>query len=374
MSSYSKSGVVLDRFADVLARLHAIAKAQWGDGIDLADDAYHGHTMNLISLLVSEINEIVQQLYDAGDIDNAEGTALEAAVSFLGLERQAAAPSTISQIQLTLSRPDTVPAGSLYKTATNITFKTDSDLTLTAAGNGVVSGTCTVDGSNDVGVGELDEIKTSGYGVTAVTNLTAAVPGRLRQTDTELKQAHTLAVDTSGLNDVASIYEALYQVTGVSAVHVFENDTQLTVTGVPSKTIYVVVIGGTDADVAKAIDDNKTSGIPTHGDETVSVYNETTSQVKNINFDRGATVSVYVKMTLQKVTGVYPDDGDVIFNENTGRVDLPGGNADELRKSIERLSQLEVEYLLPGHMDVVTGTKNVSHNFDFIKENILKWL
>ena len=66
--------------------------------------------------------------------------------------------------------------------------------------------------------------------------------------------------------------------------------------------------------------------------------------------------------------------GDVIFEENTGRVDLPGGNADELKKSIEKLSQLEIEYLLPGHMDIVTGAEKVKHNFDFIKGNILRWL
>jgi len=66
--------------------------------------------------------------------------------------------------------------------------------------------------------------------------------------------------------------------------------------------------------------------------------------------------------------------GDVIFARNTGRVDLPGGNADELKKSIDKLSQLEVEYLLPGHMDIVTGTEKVEQNFDFIKGNILRWL
>ncbi|MFC1929412.1 MBL fold metallo-hydrolase [Chloroflexota bacterium] len=66
--------------------------------------------------------------------------------------------------------------------------------------------------------------------------------------------------------------------------------------------------------------------------------------------------------------------GDVLFDHNTGRLDLPGGNADELRKSIERLTQLEIEYLLPGHMGIVTGTTAVKSNFEFIKENILKWL
>jgi len=63
--------------------------------------------------------------------------------------------------------------------------------------------------------------------------------------------------------------------------------------------------------------------------------------------------------------------GDVIFNQNTGRVDLPGGGADQLKASIERLSQLDIEYLLPGHMDIVVGRENVKNNFDFIKKYVL---
>jgi hydroxyacylglutathione hydrolase len=66
--------------------------------------------------------------------------------------------------------------------------------------------------------------------------------------------------------------------------------------------------------------------------------------------------------------------GDVIFNQNTGRVDLPGGSADQLKESIERLSKLDVEYLLPGHMDIVTGADNVRRNFEFIKQYVFGYL
>ena len=66
--------------------------------------------------------------------------------------------------------------------------------------------------------------------------------------------------------------------------------------------------------------------------------------------------------------------GDVIFNQNTGRVDLPGGNADELKQSIEKLSQLEIEYLLPGHMDIIIGQEKVKHNFEFVKKYIFSQL
>jgi len=66
--------------------------------------------------------------------------------------------------------------------------------------------------------------------------------------------------------------------------------------------------------------------------------------------------------------------GDVIFAGNIGRADLPGGNADELKRSIESLSQLEINYLLPGHMDIVTKAEEVERNFDLIKRNVFQWL
>lgn len=66
--------------------------------------------------------------------------------------------------------------------------------------------------------------------------------------------------------------------------------------------------------------------------------------------------------------------GDVIFNENTGRVDLPGGNADELKQSIEKLSALPIEYFLPGHMDILTGAEKIKRNFEFVKQYVFKWL
>jgi glyoxylase-like metal-dependent hydrolase (beta-lactamase superfamily II) len=66
--------------------------------------------------------------------------------------------------------------------------------------------------------------------------------------------------------------------------------------------------------------------------------------------------------------------GDVLFEMNTGRVDLPGGDAALLKKSIESLSLLDIEYLLPGHMGIIAGADNVAENFSFIRRDVFPWL
>lgn len=59
--------------------------------------------------------------------------------------------------------------------------------------------------------------------------------------------------------------------------------------------------------------------------------------------------------------------GDVVFSGSVGRTDFPGGSSSTLKQSIERLSKLDVEYLLPGHMDIVSGRDNVQRNFTMVK-------
>jgi len=59
--------------------------------------------------------------------------------------------------------------------------------------------------------------------------------------------------------------------------------------------------------------------------------------------------------------------GDVIFYQGIGRTDLPGGDGQALKESIRRLSKLEVEHLLPGHGEVVSGAPLVKRNFSEVE-------
>jgi glyoxylase-like metal-dependent hydrolase (beta-lactamase superfamily II) len=60
--------------------------------------------------------------------------------------------------------------------------------------------------------------------------------------------------------------------------------------------------------------------------------------------------------------------GDVVFDEGVGRTDLPGAKGQELKESITEISRLQVDYLLPGHGEIVSGSRNVQTNFKEIKE------
>ena len=65
--------------------------------------------------------------------------------------------------------------------------------------------------------------------------------------------------------------------------------------------------------------------------------------------------------------------GDVVLSGSIGRVDFPSGSLGKLKNSLDLLSKLEVEFLLPGHGDIVKGKKLVEENFEYVKGVFFRW-
>jgi len=62
--------------------------------------------------------------------------------------------------------------------------------------------------------------------------------------------------------------------------------------------------------------------------------------------------------------------GDTVFSYGSfGRYDFPGGSLEELKKSIEKLTKLDIENLYPGHEKIVEGNANehVKRSFENCK-------
>ena len=59
--------------------------------------------------------------------------------------------------------------------------------------------------------------------------------------------------------------------------------------------------------------------------------------------------------------------GDLIFKEGLGRTDLPGGDGSKLKESIKGLKDLDVEWLLSGHGDLISGVEKVKKNFEDVE-------
>jgi hydroxyacylglutathione hydrolase len=66
--------------------------------------------------------------------------------------------------------------------------------------------------------------------------------------------------------------------------------------------------------------------------------------------------------------------GDLVFDKSVGRTDLPFGNKEELKSSINTVSALDTELLLPGHGAIIEGRSNVKRNYEFVKTFLTTFL
>jgi glyoxylase-like metal-dependent hydrolase (beta-lactamase superfamily II) len=66
--------------------------------------------------------------------------------------------------------------------------------------------------------------------------------------------------------------------------------------------------------------------------------------------------------------------GDLIFKEGLGRTDIPGGNGGLLKKSILSLKELDIEFLLPGHGEMITGADEIKENFKELENYWFKYV
>jgi glyoxylase-like metal-dependent hydrolase (beta-lactamase superfamily II) len=80
----------------------------------------------------------------------------------------------------------------------------------------------------------------------------------------------------------------------------------------------------------------------------------------------------HVCLSLPRLKALFA--GDLIFAQGVGRVDFPGGSAEDLKRSIERVSQLELEYVLTGHGPILKGAQAIERNFQIIKETYFRML
>ena len=69
--------------------------------------------------------------------------------------------------------------------------------------------------------------------------------------------------------------------------------------------------------------------------------------------------------------------GDLLFYGGVGRTDF-GGNGNDLKRSIERLMELDIEYVLPGHSTelgaIIKGKDMVQKNFTAIRASYFPML
>lgn len=146
----------------------------------------------------------------------------------------------------------------------------------------------------------LINIITPVTGLSTVNNPSDLVAGRTLESDEEARARFKSSSAVNGSSTVPSIEARLSQVDGVSKAFVVENQALTpTASGIPAKAYECVVIGGSDADIAKTIWESKPAAIELHGSITTSITDDK-GRSRAIKFSRPKNIYTWVKVYYSK--------------------------------------------------------------------------
>lgn len=124
-------------------------------------------------------------------------------------------------------------------------------------------------GDINLPAGTITEIVSAIDGFRSVNNIGGYIPGRLAETDEEIRASYIKRVAVRGINTLDAICAQLLEdVAGCTYAVGYENDTdEVDKDGRPPHSLEIVVQGGDDTEVASIIFHNKPAGIRAFGSE-----------------------------------------------------------------------------------------------------------
>lgn len=282
-----------------------------GEEINFTSSSPDGQITNILAEIGTVAREILTETYNTLSPSNCSGAVQDIRYQINYLWRKGAT-FTIQNIDITCDRTITLQGldGSYNDiNASSYTVSDDAgnlwyliDTTTIYAGTTSLPFRAKNIGQVIPTIGTITTQNTIIAGITSVINSVGYTSlGEEQETDLEFKLRREKSVSNASDNNVDTITGQLLQLDGVTDVYTWVNNTNSTdSTGTEAHTLWVIINGGANSDIADVIYTN-IGGADTRGN--VEIQTATISgQVLDIRFDRPTVVPLYVRYNI-KVTG-----------------------------------------------------------------------
>lgn len=305
MARLTDRGFEARTLQQIISEIVGNLKATFGNSFDDSPESPDGQKIGIFAEQIWLAEQAAQAAYQSSDPDLALDSQLEYVCDYNGVYRELATP-TIVVVQFQGTAGTVVPKGTLIGTEDGLEFLTDS----TAPVGTDISAHCTENGANPVRVGEVNQVKSVVAGITSVSNASAGVTGKRRESDARLRNRRAFSAIAQGVNTVEAIYSDLLKA-GASFVSIKANPKGVVVEGYPPHSFHTVVQGLEDDQVAQAIFNNMPLGINAWGSVSRTVK-DSRGYPHAVAFSRPSDKLVNVEVKLKVTLGTLGDVKDNI--------------------------------------------------------------
>lgn len=393
----TSNGLQVSTNTELVNNLVSSFQEIYGDDISVGQNSPDGQMLNIIGQGQTDIRELLVQLYNSFDPDNCSGRLLDERCAINNVFRKG---GTFTTVDITIVTDRTVSLQGLDAdfndvNATGYTIQDNAgnqfilvnSQNLTAGTHSVLFRAQQI-GRVETTIGTITTPVTIVLGVVSVNNPSAPVSlGENQETDTALKIRRRQSVSIGSSGYLNGLLATVLQLNGVTDAALYENYTNVTDSlGIPPHAIWLIVEGGSAADIANAIYTKKSYGANMKGDITYTIITPSNQQF-TARWDEPTTQPMYMKFTLQATrTGVTFDTQQIeqYILDNTSymigayaetasltataqaAINANGGDGLALNVLISKDNQNWVEYIAP-----VAATKLVLSGVDITVQGAL---
>lgn len=326
MASYTyltSTGVIVPDTSTIQSEVEAEFRAALGEDLITSPETLAG------ALIASEVSSRISVIRNNAQVANqinpnvAGGTFLDSIYALTGGSRNRATNSTI-QLICTGESGTVIPQGSRAADANGNNWLASAALVIGVDGSITGSFAAENTGPIPASPNTITNIVDSVLGWETVNNTTSATLGQNQQSDISVRTQRGNELALQGRNTSEATSSNLSNVTGVRSFAYRENTSNTTqvidgITLVPH-SIWVAVDGGSDMDIATALNEAKSSGSGYNGSESVPITDPSSNQSVVVNFDRPTEIELLIRVTIRPGVTVDPTNQvvDSVFNYANG--------------------------------------------------------
>lgn len=302
-------GLTVNSTLELVANLTAAFKDIYGSDVNVDANSPDGQLINILAQSIEDNLQLLVQVYNSFFIDSAFGVILDQRVAMSGITRKSGT-YTLAYVDVTASTALTLPGQDVLVATPGATVFTGADtagnpfqlqtsFVFSGAGTQTLLFVSTTLGQLQTTPNTIQTITTPTPGISGINNPSTAndVEGLPEETDPQLKIRRAESFYLQAVSPTDAIRAALLEIADISDAYVVENTTGGTVNGVLAHSIWVIVTGGTPAEIAQVIYAKKAPGCGMTGVQTYIVVrpqgNSFTAQ-----WDTSSTQALSVRATL----------------------------------------------------------------------------
>jgi uncharacterized phage protein gp47/JayE len=313
------NGLTTQTVPELVTALEDGFKTIYGDTINLNVNSPDSQMINLFAQAIGDTLDCITQVYNSFSPETAVGVVLDQRCAINGIARKGAT-FTRTNVTITVDRPVTlygidINPDAPFKVkdlAANI-YALEATVSFASAGIYVAQFISEIPGVIETIPNTIVVVETVTLGVISVNNPDNAIStGESQESDValRLRRAQSVALPSQGY--LPGLQGALAGIANVIDVRVYENDTSVFDSNdIPPHSIFCVVDGGDQDDIAEVIYNKRNAGCGMKGDIIVLV-DQVNGFKLPIKFSRPTFEDLHIRMTLTSLEPTHLIDENYI--------------------------------------------------------------